>query len=121
MGHYIGVKDTLHIFYGSPKGFSPENSQAYLAGYSPIHTAVADFNRDGNLDLIATAYSSTTARVLPAQLFWGNGKSIDLDHPVNLPAEISEAVLLGQPSGRAALARVPGAWRAAVYRDSHNR
>ena len=70
-----------------------ENSQAYLAGYSPIHTAVADFNRDGNLDLITTAYSTPTARVMPAQLFWGNGKTLDFDHPVNLPAESSSAVV----------------------------
>ena len=74
MGHYTGLKDTLHIFFGSPEGFRPENSQAYLAGYSPVSTAVADFNRDGNLDLITTAYSTPTARVIPAQLFWGNGK-----------------------------------------------
>ena len=92
-GHYMRLKDTLHIFYGSPEGFRPKNSQAYLAGYSPINTAVADFNRDGNLDLISTAYSSPTARVLPAQLFWGNGKTLDFDHPVNLPAESSSAVV----------------------------
>jgi hypothetical protein len=93
MGHYMGFKDTLHIFYGSPEGFRPENSQAYLGGYSPINTAVADFNRDGNLDLICTAYSTPTSRVIPAQLFWGNGKTLDFDHPVNLPAEASADVM----------------------------
>ena len=93
MGHYTGRRDTLHIFYGSPEGFRAENSQAYLGGYSPVYTAVADFNRDGNLDLITTAYSSPTERVIPAQLFWGNGKTLDFEHPVNLPAESSSAVI----------------------------
>ena len=94
MGHYVGRKDTLHIYYGSPDGFRPENSQAYFAGYSPVYTAVADLNRDGNLDLVSSAYSTPSARVIPAQIFWGNGKTVDFDHPFNLPAEGSSAVLL---------------------------
>ena len=85
-GHYVRSKDTLYIYYGSEKGYHPENSQRYLGGYSPITTAVADYNGDGNLDVLVTAYASPTARVLPAQLFWGNGKTIDLEHPFDLPA-----------------------------------
>ncbi|MBL9215539.1 MAG: VCBS repeat-containing protein [Opitutaceae bacterium] len=91
-GHYRRLKDTHRIYYGSPKGFREENSQTYSAGYTPIFTAVADFNRDGNLDLAATAYSSATERVLPARIFWGNGKRIDFEHPFNLPAESAAAV-----------------------------
>ena len=90
-GHYVRLKDTLHIFYGSPHGFDPHHSQELLAGYSPGRTAVADFNNDENLDVLVSAYSTATARVIPAQLFWGNGKTLDLDHPVNLPAESSAA------------------------------
>ena len=93
MGHYTRLKDSLYVFYGSPEGYTPENAQELLAGYSPGRPAVADFNRDGNLDLIITGYSSPTERVIPAQLFWGNGKSLDLDHPVDLPTESSTAVL----------------------------
>ena len=86
MGHYNRLEDTMHIFYGSSNGYNPKNSQYYLGSYSPIQSAIADFNNDGNLDILLTAYSSATARVLPAQLFWGNGKMIDFDNPVNLPA-----------------------------------
>jgi len=91
-GHYQRLKDTLDVFYGSPSGFQAENSQKLLAGYSALSTAAADFNRDGNLDLLVTAYSTPTSRVLPAQLFWGNGKPLDLEHPLNLPAESSAGV-----------------------------
>ena len=86
MGHYSRIKDTFTIFYGSAGGYDPENSQKYYGGYSPIGTAVADFNRDGNLDVVITGYSSPTERVIPAQLFWGNGKTLDLNNPVNLPS-----------------------------------
>ena len=93
MGHYARLPDTLYIFYGSEAGYSPDRSQQYLGGYSPLMPSVADFNRDGNLDVLVTAYSSPTARVLPAQLFWGDGESVDFDHPVDLPANGSSDAL----------------------------
>lgn len=93
MGHYSGKKDTFYIFYGDEKnGYTLDNSQKLIAGYSPISTAVADFNRDGHLDMVTTAYSTTNARVIPSQLFWGNGKTLDLDHPLNLPTESSTGI-----------------------------
>jgi hypothetical protein len=93
MGHYQRVPDTMHIYYGSSRGFGVDRSQRLLAGYSPGDIVVADYNKDGHLDLLVTAYSSPTARVLPAQLFWGDGKSVDLDHPMNLAAEGSAGAL----------------------------
>ena len=73
--HYHRLKDTMHIFYGSPDGFHSSRSQKLLANYTPIFTVVADFNRDGHLDVVATGYSTPYARVLPAQLFWGQWKN----------------------------------------------
>lgn len=92
MGHRIRKPNTLQIFYGGPEGPSPARSERYLGNYSPIQTAVADFNRDGHLDLVTTAYSTATARVIPARLFWGNGSKIDFDHPLLLPTESSSAI-----------------------------
>ncbi|MHB9071601.1 MAG: FG-GAP repeat domain-containing protein [Sedimentisphaerales bacterium] len=86
-GHYFGSKDTLSIFYGSAKGYRIENTQKYMGDYSPIRTAVSDWNRDGNLDLFVSAYSSTNARVIPSQLFWGNGVTLDFNTPTNLLTE----------------------------------
>ena len=87
MGHYHRREDTLTIFYGSPDGYSLDNTQKYFGNYSPIGTAIADYNKDGNLDVLVTGYSSATARVIPAKIFWGNGKTIDLENPLELFAE----------------------------------
>lgn len=92
-GHYTRIQDVLHIYYGSCDGYNVENSQKLMGGYSPIHTSVADYNRDGNLDIFVSAYSSPTARVLPSKVFWGNGKTIDLNNPVNLMTEASSGAL----------------------------
>jgi hypothetical protein len=86
-GHYRRLQDAMHIFYGSPEGYRTQDSQALLAGYSGAPTVVADYNRDGNLDILLTVYSSPTARVIPSRLFWGDGKRIDLENPLDLPAE----------------------------------
>jgi len=92
-GHYTGLEDTLHIYYGSADGYQIENSQKYMGGYSPIGTAIADYNRDGNLDIFVSAYSSPTTRVLPAKVFFGNGETIDFNNPVDLMAEGSAGAL----------------------------
>ena len=86
-------KDTLHIFYGGPHGYDPKRQQSYYGGYSSIYVGVADYNNDGNLDIMTSAYQSPTSRILPARLFFGNGKTIDFKKPVNLYAEGACAIM----------------------------
>lgn len=92
-GHYWQEKDSVQIFYGGAEGFAVERSQKYSGGYTPGQTSVADYNRDGHLDLLVTAYSSVMSRVIPAQLFLGDGQSIDFVHGRDLPAAASFAAL----------------------------
>ncbi len=92
LGHRRRHKDTLRIHYGSPEGYQDDNIQELLSGYSAIFTGVADYNNDGNLDILVTAYADPTSRTPPAQLFYGDGKRIDFDHPVNLPGYAAGAV-----------------------------
>lgn len=85
--------DTIHIYYGGPTGYDPKNQQVYLGAYSTAYPALADFNNDGNLDMAVSAYLSAKSRVLPAQVFYGNGKTIDFSRPVNLYSEGSTGVI----------------------------
>ena len=94
MGHYTRQPSSFQIFYGGPDGYSDERSQFHAGNYSPGAIAVADLNNDGHLDLLAPAYSSAQTRVLPAQIFWGDGTQIDLEHPISLPAQSACSALL---------------------------
>ena len=92
MSHRLRRKESYTVLYSDEGKYSLENSQTFSRGISVNYTAVADFNGDGNLDLVASVYSSPTTRVLPATLHWGNGQYLDLDHTVELPANSSSAV-----------------------------
>ena len=85
--------DTIHIFFGGPHGYDPQRKQSYYGGYSTGYLGIADYNNDGNLDIMTSAYQSPKSRVLPAQLFFGNGKTIDFEHPLNLYSEGSTAIM----------------------------
>ena len=93
LGHRRRHLDTVRVLFGSPDGYDPENTQELLAGYSSGSTAIADFNKDSNLDLLATAYANPTSRTPPAQVFYGDGKKFDFSNPVNLESYASGAVM----------------------------
>ena len=90
--HRVRREENFTIMYSNEGAYSLDNSQTFKRGISVIDTAVADFNGDGHLDLLASAYSSPTTRVIPATLHWGNGQTLDLDHPVEFPANSSAGV-----------------------------
>ena len=85
--HYHRRDESVYVLYGGPEGYDLNNAQCYRGGYSPGKVHVADYDQDGNLDLLVPAYSSQVTRVLPAQLFRGDGKRIDFEHPWDIPAE----------------------------------
>jgi hypothetical protein len=83
-GSRIRLDDSLQILYGGPEGYSEENSQKHMGGYYALSTAVADFNRDGHLDLFLPAYTTAISRTPPSDLFFGDGKEINLDRPMRM-------------------------------------
>jgi hypothetical protein len=82
--HYLRTDETFLILYGSADGYSLDNAQRYDGGYTPGHIGVADFDNDGNLDLLVSAYSTDLTRELPARLFRGDGRRIDLENPIDI-------------------------------------
>ncbi len=89
----LRLPDTVHIFYGGADGYDPKRKQSYYGNYGSAGVGIADYDNDGDLDIMTSAYLSATSRVLPAQLFLGNGKTIDFENPQDLFAEGSTAVL----------------------------
>jgi hypothetical protein len=79
--HYERGQESVYIFRGGPEGYSIDNTQKYLGGYTPSSVSVADLSGDGNLELIVSAYSSATARVLPMRIFPIVDGRVDFDSP----------------------------------------
>ncbi len=94
--HYRRAQESIIVLYGGPDGYAIENSQTYAGGFSPGNTGIGDFNNDGYLEIAVPGYSSATDRVLPVQIFGGDGGGagpVSFDMPLQqLPAEAPSAV-----------------------------
>jgi hypothetical protein len=62
------------IYWGSPDGYSATNSTV-LPSQGAHHTTIADFNRDGFLDIFISNYQSDFTRDLDSYIYWGNKES----------------------------------------------
>lgn len=82
----------LILLWGGPQGFSLERSQQ-LEAYESEEQAVADLNKDGYLDIVATNYHAYTTRSLPFFIYWGGpGGSYSESRRSGFPAESSSAL-----------------------------
>ncbi len=62
------------IFWGTEGGFRPWNAQR-LPALTPLAPVVADFDRDGFLDLFLPAYHGDLRReLIPSYLYWGSAE-----------------------------------------------
>ena len=77
VGSYMDTNDHHHdtgltIYWGSINGFRSFDSQ-WLPGFTPIGLVVADFDKDGYLDLFSPHYlADLTRESLPSYLYWGS-------------------------------------------------
>ncbi len=90
-------RDTMEVFYGSPQGYLPENTQQLEAGYTTKAIGVADYNKDGNLDIAATVYYSDSInavhRSYPTLIFYGDGSKLDFENPDRLHTYGANAIM----------------------------
>ena len=60
------------IYWGGSEGLQVSKPTP-LESFTSLDMTVADWNRDGNLDIAFTNYKSGTTRDLPAFIYWGDG------------------------------------------------
>jgi hypothetical protein len=81
----------IRICYGSPSGFRERGPRLpHLGGLDP---AVADFNRDGHLDLFVSNYTSEDHRAIPSYLYWGSAAGFSPRNRLDLPGDAASAAL----------------------------
>jgi hypothetical protein len=60
-----------YIYWGSPQGYSTKR-RTEIPALGAHHATVADFNRDGYLDIFVSNYQSEYSRDLDSHIYWGN-------------------------------------------------
>lgn len=72
------------IYYGSPNGFSSKN-RVEIMSYAPYDNSIADFNKDGWLDIFLTSYGSDAKGNRPSLIHWGSPDGFDQKPVTKLP------------------------------------
>lgn len=86
------VNSLAFIYWGSAEGFSTA-ARTGVEGFTTLDATVADFNRDGHLDIALTNYKSDTTRDLPAMIYWGDGgRNFSAKRRTLLDAKSSSAI-----------------------------
>jgi hypothetical protein len=68
-----GEVNTSFIYYGSEKGFSNEN-RIQVEANMPYQNSIADFDKDGWLDIFMASYGTDLSGNRPSVIHWGNKK-----------------------------------------------
>ncbi|HZT31179.1 MAG TPA: VCBS repeat-containing protein [Bryobacteraceae bacterium] len=81
------------IFWGTPEGTPSAAGTVELEAYQSLECAIADLDRDGNLDLVLSNYMSDSTRSLPVFIYWGSkGGRYSNARRTDLPAESSAGI-----------------------------
>ena len=73
-----------YIYWGSKGGFSTI-SRATLPGVGARHSAVADLNNDGRLDVVLSNYHDGTTYQLNSFVYWGSATGYSTKQRTSLP------------------------------------
>ena len=72
------------IYYGSAQGFSNER-RSQIPSYVAYENSIADFNKDGWLDIFLTSYGGEVNGNRPSLLYWGGPEGFQGRPPSELP------------------------------------
>ena len=82
----------LFIYYGAEDGLS-DDRVTLLPHMTGLDPCVADFNRDGILDILLPNYRSNEHCSIPSYLFWGSAGGFDPTNRLELPGDSGTASL----------------------------
>ena len=86
------VNSKTYVYWGGKNGYTSD-ARVELEGFTSLDASVADFDKDGFLDLALTNYKSDTTRELPAFIYWGGpDRTLGQRPRTLLPAASSAAV-----------------------------
>lgn len=60
----------VYLYWGGPDGYSNDR-RTELPAHFAADVAIADFNRDGILDIFVACYHETRTRDLDSYIYWG--------------------------------------------------
>ncbi len=92
-GHYRRLPNTCFIFWGGPDGYSMDRKQQYDGGFTTGRITIADYDNDGELELLIPAYSTNLTRELPIMLVHRNGNAYDFENAVRIHCESAFHIL----------------------------
>lgn len=78
-------ENTSYIYYGSSAGYSSENFSE-ISTYVPYQNTIADYDKDGWLDLFLTSYGGEVTGNKPALLYWGSENGFGQRPRTELPS-----------------------------------
>lgn len=79
---------TSFIYFGSPDGFS-NGRRTEVETSGPYDLAVADFDKDGWLDVFMNSYKGNETRNNPSLLYWGSPDGLTKRPPAEIPTYAS--------------------------------
>ena len=80
-----GTEVSSFIYYGSPEGFSIDR-HSEVRSYVPYQNSIADFDKDGWLDLFLTSYGGEVSGNRPSLIYWGGRDGFDARPRTELPS-----------------------------------
>ena len=95
-GSYRGVQ--TQVLWGSKDGYSTFR-RSELPSFGAHHATVADFNKDGFLDIFVSNYQSEFTRSLDSHIYWGSAAGYSAGNRLALYNESAAGVVSGDFNG----------------------
>ena len=80
-----GTEVSSFIYYGSENGYANDR-RAEVGTFVPYQNSIADFDRDGWLDIFVTSYGGEVSGNRPSLIYWGSDEGFGVRPRLELPS-----------------------------------